>query len=168
MNDTCIISEEHDVSRVTLRHIYISPAHNFFGHHGGPPGKSPITEMAHIECVAGRGVRGDRFFDHRENYKGQITFFAFEVYELLCEALKVFDKPPAVFRRNVITQGMDLNAFIGREFDLQGIRFRGTEECKPCYWMETAFAPGAEEFLRGRGGLRAVILNDGKLCAKTG
>jgi hypothetical protein len=29
--------------------------------------------------------------------------------------------------------------------------------------MNRAFAPGAEDFLKGRGGLRAKILSDGKL-----
>jgi hypothetical protein len=29
--------------------------------------------------------------------------------------------------------------------------------------MDQAFAPGAEEFLRGRGGLRARILSDGSI-----
>src|SRR5262249_43663907 len=49
------------------------------------------------------------------------------------------------------------------EFELQGVRLFGTEECRPCYWMDRAFAPGAQEFLRGRGGLRAKILTSGRL-----
>ena len=148
---------------VAIRHLHISPGHNFLGHHGRAAGKSPIIEVTEIECVAGRGIRGDRFFDYRESYKGQITFFAFEVYAIICEELSVFEKPPSVFRRNVITERLDLNALIGEEFVIQGIRFRGTEECKPCYWMDQAFGPGTEELLRGRGGLRAMILSDGKL-----
>ena len=150
-------------SRVSIRHLYISPGHNFFGHYGHAAGKNPIIETAEIECVAGRGIRGDRFFDYRESYKGQITFFAFEVYASLCDVLDTFDKAPSVLRRNVITRGLDLNELIGEEFSVQGVRLRGTEECKPCCWMNEAFGPGAEEFLRGRGGLRAVILTDGKL-----
>jgi MOSC domain-containing protein YiiM len=63
----------------------------------------------------------------------------------------------------VITRGVDLNDLIGQEFDVQGVRFLGTEECRPCYWMDGAFAPGAQEFLKGRGGLRARILSDGSL-----
>jgi len=69
----------------------------------------------------------------------------------------------AVFRRNAITTGVDLNVLIGEEFQIQGIHFRGTEECRPCYWMDEAFAPGAFNFLKGRGGLRAEILSDGIL-----
>jgi MOSC domain-containing protein YiiM len=63
----------------------------------------------------------------------------------------------------VITRGIELNEFIDNEFEIQGVRFYGTQECAPCYWMDRAFAPGAEVFLRGNGGLRARILSDGKL-----
>jgi len=52
---------------------------------------------------------------------------------------------------------------IGQEFEVQGGRFLGTEECRPCYWMDGAFAPDAHELLKGRGGLRARILRDGSL-----
>lgn len=148
---------------VSLRHLFISPEHNFFGHHGQPAGEHPIIEVAELHCVAARGVKGDRFFDFKPDYKGQITFFAEEVYDELCAALAVRDKSPAVFRRNVITRGVDLNSLIDREFEIQGVRFFGTGECSPCYWQDGAFAPGAEAALKGRGGLRAKILTDGVL-----
>lgn len=144
-------------------HLYISPAHNYFGHHGKQPDEHPAFEVYSIECVAGHGIRGDRFFDYRDSYKGQVTFFSEEVYQALCDALDVDDKPVSAARRNVVTRGVDLNALIGKEFEVQGVRFRGREECRPCYWMDDAFAPGAEKFLKGRGGLRATILTDGTL-----
>ncbi len=149
--------------RANILRLCISPGHNFFGHHGQPPGTHPMLELPEIDCLAGRGIPGDRFFDYKQPYKGQITFFAFEVYLELCQTLERFDREPSVFRRNVLVQGLQLNALIGQEFEIQGVRFRGTEECKPCYWMDQAFAPGAEAFLRGEGGLRAVLLTDGKL-----
>lgn len=153
----------HCSGQIRVRHLYISPGHNFFGHHGRLPGENRIIEAPAIECLAGRGIRGDRFLDYKEGYKGQITFFAGEVYRALCDELGVRDRAVSVFRRNVITEGVDLNELIGVEFEIQGVRFRGTEECRPCYWMDQAFGPGAEEALKGRGGLRAVILTDGML-----
>jgi MOSC domain-containing protein YiiM len=156
------------VGSVEVCGLYISAGHNFFGHHGKPPGQHPMLEMDEIECIAGRGIRGDRFFDHQKNYKGQITFFAQEIYEALCEELGVRDKSLAVIRRNAITIGVDLNELIGEEFQIQGIHFRGTEECRPCYWMDQAFAPGAFDFLKGRGGLRAEILSNGILRRMNG
>jgi MOSC domain-containing protein YiiM len=148
---------------VEILHLYISPAHNYFGHHGRAPDDYPTLEVESIECVAGHGIRGDRFFDYRDDYKGQITFFADEVYRALGEEFGVVGKAPSVLRRNAITRGVDLNTLIGSEFELQGVRFRGMEECRPCYWMDQAFAPGAHKFLRGNGGLRAQILTNGEL-----
>ena len=144
-------------------HLFISPEHVYFGHHGKPAGKEPMQEVSEIECVAGSGIRGDRFFNFKEDYKGQITFFSLETWEALCERFRVGDKGPEIFRRNVVVSGVDLNAWIEEEFEIQGIRFSGTQEAAPCYWMNQAFAKGAEDALKGRGGLRARILSDGFL-----
>jgi MOSC domain-containing protein YiiM len=148
---------------VEICHLYISPGHNFVGHHERVPDTHPAIEVASIECVTGRGIRGDRYYDFKEDYKGQITFFSLEVFEELCAALQVHHRAPGVVRRNVFTRGVDLNSLIGQEFEIQGIRFYGTQEAAPCYWVDGAIAPGAKEFLKGRGGLRAKILNDGEL-----
>ena len=146
-----------------IPHLYISPGHNFFGHHGKEPSNHPIQEVDQIDCVAGEGIKGDRFFGFRENYKGQITFFAEEVYDELCAKLGIWDRPPGVFRRNVITRGVVLNDLIGQTFEVQGVQFFGWEECRPCYWMDRAFGPGAEAALKGNGGLRASIVRNGVL-----
>jgi len=146
-----------------ILHIFISPGHNFFGHHGQPAGTTPVTEVTEVECVADKGLIGDRFFGWKDDYKGQITFFEYEQYERLCEKLGVMGVPPSALRRNVITKGVALNTLIGAEFEVQGVRFLGTQECSPCYWMNQAFAEGAEEALKGHGGLRAKILSDGFL-----
>jgi len=148
---------------VEIRHLFLSPAHNFVGHFGGPAGTNPIVEVSEIECVAGRGIRKDRYFDHKPDYKGQITFFELETHERLCREFAVFDKGPEVYRRNVIVAHQDLNELIGREFEIQGLRFLGTEESRPCFWMNEAFAPGSEQALLGKGGLRAKILVGGVL-----
>lgn len=148
---------------IRLRHIFISPGHNFFGHHGGPAGDSPAMEVPAVECIAGCGLRGDRFFRHQPNYKGQVTLFAAEIFHSLCEALRLTPPSPAVLRRNLVTEGTDLTALIGRRFILQKVELEGVEECRPCYWMNQAVGPGAEAWLRGRGGLRCRILSDGWL-----
>lgn len=146
-----------------IRQIFISPGHNFFGHHGKPPDDYPLVEVPRIECVAGHGIRGDRFYDYRENYKGQITFFSSEVFAKLAGHFGLTSKSPGVLRRNIIVSGIDLLELIGEEFAIQGVRLRGTGHCKPCYWLDQAFAPGTEEFLEENGGLRAEILSDGAI-----
>lgn len=148
---------------VEICHLYISRGHNFFGHHGREPDDFPVIEVPSVECLAGHGIRGDRFFDYQEDYKGQITFFSLEVFDELCAAFELKDCSPSLVRRNVMTRDVDLGSLIGKEFEVQGVRFAGMGECRPCYWMNRAIAPGAEDFLKGRGGLRAKILGDGIL-----
>ena len=70
---------------------------------------------------------------------------------------------PSAFRRNILTEGLDLNALIGRRSTLGGIEFEGTDESRPCHWMNHIIASGAEDWLRGQGGLRAKVLSDGGL-----
>ncbi|MFZ9690428.1 MAG: MOSC domain-containing protein [Phycisphaerales bacterium] len=152
-------------SPASIERIFISPGHNFYGRFGDPPLDHPILSVETVECVAGRGLRGDRFFDYKPDYKGQITFVSRETLEEIWADLSI---PPdrrdlAATRRNVLTTGIDLSTLIGREFEICGVRFLGSEECKPCAWMDAAIAPGAERRLRGRGGLRARILSDGVL-----
>jgi hypothetical protein len=90
-----------------LRDLKISRWHNFFGHHGQLPGIHSADEVPEIYCVASRDIRGDRFFDYKQNYKGQITFFATEVYEEVCRTLGIHGKSAAALRRNVLTEGAD-------------------------------------------------------------
>jgi MOSC domain-containing protein YiiM len=151
------------LSAVRIEHLYVSSGHRFVGRHGKEPLDFPAEEVPQVECVAGRGIRGDRFFDHRSDYKGQVTFFSMEVFDSMCRDLGVHDRPPSVLRRNVFVRDADLLSLVGCEFTLQGVAFVGAEECKPCYWMDGAFGPGAEAYLRGRGGLRARIASDGIL-----
>ena len=151
------------IAMIHIEHLFISPGHNFFGRHGKGANTHEVVAVDEVECVAGSGLRGDRFFDYKPDYPGQITFFSMEVFEGLCAALGVEGVPVSAVRRNAFTRGIDLNELVGREFELQGIRFQGVEECRPCYWMDEAVGLGAEEWLKGRGGLRARILTDGIL-----
>jgi MOSC domain-containing protein YiiM len=149
--------------QIEILEFYISPGHNFKGYHGKPPGENPVHKPTSIECVENKGINGDRFFEYKENFNGQITFFEIEVFEAAQEALQCFDSSPEVLRRNVLIKGVDLNSLIDQKFQIGECIFLGTVECAPCYWMDQAFAPGMEEFLKGRGGLRAKILQSGSL-----
>lgn len=150
-------------SRAVIRHIFVSPGHNFFGRHQEPAGTHATRDLAVATCRAGWGLEGDRFYGYRPDYKGQITFFA---WETLLAAREKFGAPalgPEVFRRNVIIEGLDLVALTGWRFALGGVEFEGMGEARPCHWMNQVVAPGAEDWLRGHGGLRAKILTDGEL-----
>ena len=149
--------------KVEIRHMYVSPGHNFAGRHGKDALDHAIEDRDEIECVEGRGIAGDRYFDHQEDYKGQITFFDYDVYEAVKEKFDLPDLEASTFRRNTLLRGVDLNDLIGKRFTIGDVEFEGSEEAKPCYWMDKVCAPGVEEFLRGKGGLRARIRKSGTL-----
>lgn len=147
-----------------IHHLYTSPGHNFFGHHGEAAGQHPIIEHERIELLADRGIAGDRFLDFKDGYKGQITFIHQEAVEAVRSFLSKPGLPAWSFRRNVVIEGLDLNALVGKRFRLGELLFEGTEECSPCYWMDEACGtPGTEAFLKGNGGLRCRILESGTL-----
>ena len=106
--------EERAIGLLVCR-LFISPAHNYFGRHGLPAAAHVMAEMEALECVAGHGIRGDRFYDYRNDYKGQITFFALEVFEALQQELGLAEAQPSAMRRNVPVSGLELNQLIGRE-----------------------------------------------------
>ena len=149
--------------KVHIRHLFISPGHDFKGRHGKGRLKHRIESVEKVDCVANRGLVGDRFFDHEHNFKGQVSFIGLEAIEAAREELGLAEVAPAKMRRNVVVSGIDLNGLVGKRFELGGTEFMGTEECAPCYWMDQAVAVGAAAALKGRGGLRCRILKSGTL-----
>ncbi|TLD71843.1 molybdenum cofactor biosysynthesis protein [Phragmitibacter flavus] len=146
-------------------HIYVSSGHDYWGKQGEGRMQHGIQEVSEIECVRDKGLKGDRYFGYRPNFKGQVTFFDMAVVDEVRESFKLKRLPASVFRRNVIVEGMDLRACLGNRFFLQGIEFEGSQECKPCHWMDRAIAPGVQDYLakQFRGGLRAKVLSTGNL-----
>jgi MOSC domain-containing protein YiiM len=151
---------------LVVEEIWISGGHDFKGRHGLGREENEVVRVDEVECVTGMGLEGDRYFGFKKNYKGQVTFFAMEMIEELRE--KYGEVRSSVVRRNVLVRGGDLPGLLGRRFAVQGVVFEGSEECRPCYWMEEAVGPGAEDFLKGncRGGIRARIVKGGRLRAK--
>ena len=150
-----------------VTHLFISPGHNYYGRHGKGSEDHEILDREEISLVAGRGVEDDRFFGYKEDYKGQVTLFDHATYERVMSEFELPDLQPSAFRRNVVVVGLDLNDLIGRSFRLGEVELSGSEEAKPCYWMDEACAPGVEKFLRGSGGLRCRITAGGKLSNGT-
>jgi molybdopterin synthase catalytic subunit len=148
-----------------LLEIWISEGNDFRGRHDKGRLEHGIRSVPSVECVAGMGLRGDRYFGYKPDFKGQVSFFDAAAVEAVREQFSQADLSSAVFRRNLIVRGIDLAEWVGKCFRFQGIDFEASEECKPCYWMDEVVAPGAEEFLKAkfRGGLRARILSDGVL-----
>lgn len=151
---------------ITIENIWISPGHDFKGRFGKGRKNNGVVACDSITCTAGKGIVGDRYYGHSEDYKGQITFFSNEVADALQEHFKVKDLDRSTMRRNVLVSGIDLNSLIGKRFRIGELILTGSEECTPCFWMNEAVSEGAHDWLRGKGGLRCRIETSGTL--KTG
>ena len=153
-----------------LEAIWISSGNDFRGHPAGSRGGHGVDSVSKVECVAGMGLKGDRYFGFKPDFKGQVTFFAAETVDAVREAFGVPHLSSGEFRRNLIVRGVDLSEWKGHRFRFQGVVFEGSEECKPCFWMDEVAGKGAEEFLKAcfRGGLRARVVSDGTLRISSG
>jgi MOSC domain-containing protein YiiM len=149
--------------RIAITHIFTSPGHDFKGRHGQERLSNGSEAHECVVCEAGRGLQGDRYAEKEDGHKGQVTFFNGEVLREVGEALGLKHVPPDAFRRNVILEGVDVNDLLGRTFSLGGIWFEGTEPSHPCHWMDVALVPGTRDLLKGKGGVRARILQSGIL-----
>lgn len=155
-------------SAATIRHIFISPGHNYFGRPKDGPGAHPTLDVAEVDVRAGLGLVGDRYFGVAAHFNAQVTFVAWEVFAEVQRTLGRDDLSPALMRRNIVVEGIPLNQLIGQEFTIvdsagASVRLQGASHCAPCAWMDAALGPGAWQSLKGRGGLRARILSDGVL-----
>lgn len=170
-DSTAILRDgSESVLKARLVEIVISPGHDYWGRQGEGRLQSGVILCSEVECVAGKGLRGDRYFDYRKNFKGQVTFFDYAVYERIKAEFKLPKLPVSVFRRNLVVAGADLKSLIGKHFWFQDICFEGSQECRPCHWMDRAVTDGVEDFLRpeARGGLRAKVLTSGRLRLDSG
>lgn len=143
---------------VNIHHIFTSNEHNYFTHEKFQIGDAPTHSHTQIECVEGRGLQGDRF----EFSKYPITFISLEVATEVCKELQL-ELNVELFRRNIVISGVNLNALITQKFSIGDVEFEGMAHCAPCTWMDAVMKKGAYKLMRGRGGLRAKVINDGTL-----
>ncbi len=152
---------------VNISHIYTSPEHHYFTREKFDVGSAPTYDLEHVCLNRGQGIPGDRF----EFSKYPVTFISQEVMQEVCSALEL-PYNPRLFRRNIVISGLNLTQLIGKEFVIhnaatkESVAFQGIEHCAPCTWMNAVMKKGAYALMRGRGGLRAKVIDPGLL--KTG
>ena len=118
-----------------------------------------------IQLVADQGIDGDRHFGAAP--ADQVTL-------ITAEGVAAFNDEtgngyaPTDMGRNIITEGIDLNALVGKRFTLGSAELLGIEPCHPCMTLGNRLAHyrmTARDVvvgLRDRGGLRAQVVNSGE------
>ena len=131
---------------------------------------SPSAPMVARECVravAGAGLEGDRYFRGNGTFSPSPQKPDFEVTLVERERVDAFAQASQLpfnardARRNIVTEGVDLNALVGREFSIADVVLRGIRLCEPCNHLARSTCQEVLEGLAGRGGLRAQIVSGG-------
>lgn len=155
------------MTQIKIKALYRSRGHSYKGRHGLGSVVQEMEACERFDLVAGAGIVGDRYFNHKPDFKGQITFFDWAVYQEVMEHFRLPSLAPSAFRRNALIAGIDLNSLIGKTFTIGGVTYSGSEEAAPCYWMNEACADGVHKFLKGKGGLRCRVKSAGPLFLGT-
>jgi len=123
--------------------------------------------------VPGRGIEGDH---HHAEPSGDP---ASEVTLIEAETVSALNSDTGLSigasetRRNIVTQGVDLNALVGKRFSIGDAVLSGIEPCDPCAILggrlatDSVSAPSIVKALANRGGLRASVLEGGTISPGT-
>jgi len=126
-----------------------------------------IQSVNEVRAVPGRGLEGDRYFNHNGTFSKpqpdrELTLIEVEAIEAMKRELNV-DYGPSDSRRNVVTRGVPLNHLVGREFWIGEVKARGLRLCEPCSHLQKLSHKKVLPGLVHRGGLRAQILSEGMI-----
>ena len=140
---------------------------------------APMESKTTVEVQVGLGIKGDRYASGMGAFSDQqppkirhisiIASTGIAIANLWLEADNEAPFTDVQTRRNVVLDGIspsELNALVGKTFQLGGISLKGTELCAPC--IRPGELLGKSNFMDafdGRGGIRAEILSSGTLSS---
>lgn len=137
--------------------------------HIAPKAEAPMVAVTEVRAVPGRGLEGDRYFEHTGTYSDtpgtgrDVTLVASEAIGEIARE-KGITLAPGDTRRNITTTGVHLNSLVDVEFSIGEVRVLGMRLCEPCEYLDGLVGqPGTLKALVHRGGLRCDILNEGTI-----
>ncbi|HLG81880.1 MAG TPA: MOSC domain-containing protein [Bradyrhizobium sp.] len=143
-----------------LLHIHIAPAASY-----------EMEELAEAECVAGRGIVGDRYFHGTGTYSPkpdvrEVTLIEQEALDALSRNDPPLQERPIILephdhRRNLTVLGVPLNHLVGRRFRIGDVILRGGRLNFPCKYLEELLGKPVFLPLYNRSGLNCGIERGG-------
>jgi MOSC domain-containing protein YiiM len=121
---------------------------------------APMRELQVADALAGQGLEGDRKVAPGREPAAQLTLIEAEHIEAFAKdtGFLMRDDQP---RRNLVTRGVRLNDLLGKRFRVGEALCEGLELCEPCGKFQRLTHPQVRHFFKGKGGLRAAILEGG-------
>ncbi len=137
--------------------------------HITPKAEAPMVAVPEVNAVAGRGLEGDRYFEHTGTYSEtpgsgrEVTLIATEA---IAEAESEYGVKlaPGDSRRNILTSGVALNDLVDKQFRVGDVVLRGRRLCEPCDYLQGLVGQeNVTKSLVHRGGLRCDIVSGGTI-----
>lgn len=129
-----------------------------------------MTPVPAVRAVPGKGLEQDRYHDGIGTFSArmgpdrEVTLIEEEAVEALRRDYEIAFNA-ADSRRNIVTRGVPLNHFVGREFRVGEVTLRGLRLCEPCGHLERVSGRPVRAGLVHRAGLRAQIVTGGIIRA---
>ena len=122
-----------------------------------------IVNVNNVEAIKGKGLVNERHFKENNGKRCQITLIEIENinrYNKITET----SIPAINFLRNIITEGIQLNELVGKEFFIGAVKVKAHDLCRPCkYLQESLHQKNIIKELLLTGGLRCEILSSGRI-----
>ena len=125
--------------------------------------RGQMKSVNNVETVAGKGLVNHYHFKNDSEKRRQITLIEIENINHYNQITRT-SIPPKDFRRNIITEGIKLNALVGSEFFIGEVKVKAHDLCRPCKYLQESLNQKnlVKELLR-KGGLRCEVLTNGKI-----
>jgi MOSC domain-containing protein YiiM len=125
----------------------------------------PVVARDEVTAVAGRGLAGDRHFhggddDADHDPADEITLIAAEGLEK-ARIDHGLELDPGEHRRNVVVEGVDLLALVGRTVRVGGAEVAVLEDNPGCRTLQNLVGKPVLRGLRRHGGVRGQIVTGG-------
>lgn len=133
----------------TVERIFVAPVKD-----------APMKTLEVADALAGQGIEGDRKVAPGREPAAQLTLIEAEHIEAFAAATGYAMRPDQP-RRNVVTRGVRLNDLLGKRFRVGEALCEGLELCEPCGKFQRLTHSEVRRFFKGKGGLRAAILEGG-------
>jgi MOSC domain-containing protein YiiM len=116
-----------------------------------------------VQAISGQGIKGDRYCGQDADPARQLTLIESEVIDQFNQETGS-EILYTAFRRNLVTEDVQLNNLVGKTFYVGEVWLRGHELCEPCrYLQERLKITDLVKRLVHKGGLCCEILTSGTI-----
>jgi len=124
-----------------------------------PERRGDIEIVDSIQVTPLGAITGDRY--KSQQGKRQVTLIQGEHLPAVASMLGIDEIDPALLRRNIVVNGINLLALKGHQFMVGTALLEYTGLCHPCSRMEEVFGVGGYNAVRGHGGITARVIAQG-------